>query len=268
MNAAVSKTVMGGLRPSRVRIPPPPLNDLAVGDPRAGSRPAEPDESREDPAARRVPAPDPADQRAGRGLRQGRAGADPRSRARLQDPRHRAALRLRRRRPRTDRSRRPRAADRGRDRGRVGGHVRARRATTSRCASGRASCGAPSPTRPPCSPRPSRRVRRHRRAVLAAAGRCPPAVDPMDYVGLAATVEPVRGRRPGHDRRRSPRHATTGIATKACTGERPRSGWPSTRTTRTSRRSVQATRPRRRAYLEIHRPLLGWAIFVGRVRRA
>lgn len=24
----------------------------------------------------------------------------------------------------------------------------------------------------------------------------------------------------------------------------------------------------RRAYLEIHRPLLGWAIFVGRVRRA
>ena len=34
MNAAVSKTVMGGLRPSRVRIPPPPLTEpesLVVG---------------------------------------------------------------------------------------------------------------------------------------------------------------------------------------------------------------------------------------------
>src|SRR6476619_6917958 len=66
---------MGCLRPSRVRIPPPPLNALAVGDPRAGSRPAEPDEPGENPAARRVPAADPADQRAGRGLRQGGAGA-------------------------------------------------------------------------------------------------------------------------------------------------------------------------------------------------
>src|SRR3954466_11599948 len=27
LNAAVSKTVMGGLRPSRVRIPPPPLTE-------------------------------------------------------------------------------------------------------------------------------------------------------------------------------------------------------------------------------------------------
>ena len=95
----------------------------------------------------------------------------------------------------------------------------------------------------------------------------PAGVDPMEYVGLEATV----------DRFAAAGLGTTGvIAASRDDWDRYESlhwraaeEWLAEHPDDPHAAEVRAGHEAaRRAYLEIHRPLLGWAIFVGRVRRA